>query len=137
LCFARLTFGYNAAGQVKSSTRSNDAFAFTGYANTGRAYTPDGLNRYSAITGASPSYDANGNMTNDGSLGLGYDVENRLVTASNGTTLKYDPLGRLYEVGGGAGATRFLHDGAQIVAEYSGSDGLLRYFSVPITRCRG
>jgi hypothetical protein len=41
-------------------------------------------------------------------------------------TLRYDPLGRLYETGGGAaGLTRFLHDGDELVAEYDGNTGLL------------
>ena len=77
------------------------------------------------------SYDANGNLTGDGSSSYVYDVENRLILASGATsaTLRYDPLGRLYETGGGtAGITRFLYDGDELVAEYSGTGGLLRRY---------
>ncbi|HEX8585233.1 MAG TPA: hypothetical protein VF680_12570, partial [Allosphingosinicella sp.] len=58
-----------------------------------------------------------------------YDAENRLVGASTGAALVYDPLGRLFETSGGsAGVTRFLYDGDALVAEYSGSGTLLRRY---------
>jgi YD repeat-containing protein len=60
-------------------------------------------------------------------------VENRLVTATGATTatLRYDPLGRLYEItgaGGAAGTTRFLYDGDALVAEYNTTGTLLRRY---------
>src|SRR5690606_28509466 len=108
-------FTYNPAGQLASSSRSNDTYAWTGAAPVDRDYTADGLNRYSAIEGLSGiTYDANGNLTNDGTHAFTYDTENRLVGRSGGgttATLRYDPLGRLYEVvGSDTGTTRFLHD---------------------------
>jgi len=45
-------------------------------------YTPNGLNQYAAVAGTSFTYDANANLTSDGSTSYGYDVENRLVSAS-------------------------------------------------------
>ena len=50
------------------------------------------------------AYDANGNLTSDGSSTFVYDVENRLVSASGAKTaaLVYDPLGRLFQTSGGA-----------------------------------
>jgi RHS repeat-associated protein len=74
---------------------------------------------------------ANGNLTSDGSSTYLYDVENRLVSAGGGSSanLRYDPLGRLYETSGGAaGITRFLYDGDELVAEYSGSGAMLRRY---------
>jgi RHS repeat-associated protein len=45
------------------------------------------------------------------------------------TTLRYDPLGRLYEVSDTqTGATRFLYDGDDLVAEYANTDALLRRY---------
>ena len=38
------------------------------------------------VTGSGFSYDANGNMTGDGSNTLTYDAANRLIASSNGTT---------------------------------------------------
>jgi len=72
------------------------------------------------------AYDANGNLTSETppsplpATGYTYDIENRLVAASGARTaaLRYDPLGRLYEVTGPSGWTRFLHDGDAMVAEY-------------------
>jgi RHS repeat-associated protein len=44
-------------------------------------------------------------------------------------TLRYDPLGRLYEANGSAtGITRFLYDGDDDVAEYDGSGNMIRRF---------
>ncbi|MFZ5746952.1 MAG: RHS repeat-associated core domain-containing protein [Pseudomonadota bacterium] len=75
-------------------------------------------------------YDANGNLTSDGTTSYSYDVENRLIAASGSTsaTLVYDPLGRLYETSGSGGVTRFLYDGDQLTAEYTSSGTLLRRY---------
>jgi len=92
-----------------------------------RAYTTDGLNRYTAAGGASFGYDQNGNLTSDGSSTYAYDVENRLVARSGGVALVYDPLGRLFQVSSGAGATTFLYDGDSLVAEYVSGAMTRRY----------
>jgi hypothetical protein len=65
-----------------------------------------------------------------GSASFAYDVENRLVVAAgtHNATLRYDPLGRLYEVVGASGTTRFLYAGDDLVAEYDGSGNLLRRY---------
>jgi len=125
------TFTYNPAGQIASATRSNDAYAWTGHVAVDRNYTANGLNQYTAITGLSSlSYDANANLISDGTNTYVYDVENRLVTRSGGAaaTLRYDPLGRLYEVTGASGTRRFLYDGSDLVAEYNTSGTLLRRY---------
>lgn len=96
-----------------------------------RNYAVNGLNQYTKAGPASLSYDANGNLTGDGSSVYVYDVENRLISASGATTatLRYDPLGRLYETGGGtAGITRFLYDGDELVAEYNNNGAMLRRY---------
>ena len=124
------TFSYNPASQVLSTTRSNDAYAWTGHHNQSKAYTPNGLNQYDAVAGAAYTYDANGNLTSDGATTYSYDLENRLISASaaNVATLAYDPLGRLDTVGSPSTATtRFLYDGDTLVAEYSGGAVQQRY----------
>jgi RHS repeat-associated protein len=75
------------------------------------------------------SYDANGNLTSDGSAMFTYDVENRLVGRSGNVTLNYDPLGRLYEVTGNGNSTRFLYDGDALVAEYDASGAVTRRYA--------
>lgn len=91
-------------------------------------------------------YDPNGNLTADGTSVFLYDVENRLVerraqvsttcpsavagyTGTLQAALRYDPLGRLYEVSGGAsGTTRMLYDGDALTAEYDASGTALRRY---------
>ncbi len=127
-----VTFYYsrNPAGQLASLTRTNDAYAWTGHYAVSRPYTANGLNQYTA---AGPpggqitfAYDLNGNLTSDGSRTYTYDIENRLVGASPGVTLSYDPLGRLQQVTGTSGTTTFLYDGDALVAEYDAAGAMLR-----------
>ena len=74
-------FGWNPAGQIATLARDNDSYAFAA-ALPARTYAADGLNRYTSVSGTPYVYDANGNLTFDGSTTFAYDVENRLVGAS-------------------------------------------------------
>lgn len=120
--------GYNAASQIVSESRSNDAYAFTGRYNVSRSYGVNGQNQYTSAGPASFTYDANGNLVSDGSTSYVYDSENRLVSTSAGVSLRYDPLGRLWQVSGSSGTTRFLYDGDQLTAEYDASGNMLRRY---------
>jgi RHS repeat-associated protein len=133
----------NPAGQIASETQSNDAYSWDGHVDAVRAYTTNGLNQYTGAGSASFCYDANGNLTADGTSVYLYDVENRLVerraqgsantncaalsyTGALEVRLHYDPLGRLYQVSGGSlGTQRFLYDGNALIGEYN-SAGILR-----------
>ena len=83
--------------------------------------------------------DKNGNLIIDGTDTWTYDTDNRLVDAlpvapakagSHNAVLRYDPLGRLYEVTGYANTDsarsaaisvrRFLYGGDELLAEYTG-----------------
>ena len=140
-----VTYGfpqYNPAAQITQRTRDNNGYAFAGSYNVNRNYTPNGLNQYSAAGPATFCYDANGNLTSDGTMVYQYSVENQLVqanaAASTGcptnpgmmtATLSYDPLGRLYQTANGASvATQLLYDGDELVAEYDGAGSLLRRY---------
>jgi RHS repeat-associated protein len=69
------------------------------------------------ITGAPYSYDASGNMTNDGLNALGYDAENRIVTSS-GSSYSYDGKSlRVQKVSGGT-TTVYVFSGMKVIAEY-------------------
>ncbi|HZD10018.1 MAG TPA: RHS repeat-associated core domain-containing protein, partial [Candidatus Binatia bacterium] len=98
----------------------NSGYVYANYAAGTESYSVNGLNQYSAVGGQAYAYDPNGNLTSDGATTYAYDIENRLISAAGGdsATLKYDPLGRLYEVSGGGTTTRFLYDGDALVAEY-------------------
>jgi len=127
---ASWTFGYNPASQIGTLTRDNDSYAWNGHYNVDRNYASNGLNQYTTAGAAAFAYDANGNLTSDGSTTYLYDIENRLVSASGAKTagLRYDPLGRLYETTGASGTTRLLQDGDELVAEFNGSGTLLRRY---------
>jgi YD repeat-containing protein len=92
-----------------AKTRSNDSYAYPDFVNANTSYTTNGLNQYSAVGSASLCYDANGNLTGDGTYAFKYDSENRLTErhAMSGSacpvsyagatdiTLGYDPNGRV------------------------------------------
>ena len=128
---ALYTFSYNPASQVTQLTRNNDAFAWTGAASFNQNYAANGLNQYTAVGSIPYQHDANGNLTSDGSTSYIYDIENRLVGASGAkiATLKYDPIGRLYETtGGAAGLTRFAYEGDNLLVEFNGSGSMVRRY---------
>ena len=125
-----LGFAYNSASQITSRASSNDAYAWIGAYNVSRTYSANGLNQYTAAGPAVFAYDANGNLTSDGSTSFVYDAENHLVSAAGAqaASLAYDPLGRLVSTSQGSGTTRFLYDGDKLVAEYDGNGALLRRY---------
>ena len=126
-----LSFAYNPAGQIASGTIGREAFVFTGHYNVNRDYVTNGNNQYNTAGSASFSYDPRGNLSGDGTTTFSYDLENRLIGASGAKNalLVYDPLGRLSQTSGGSGGvTRLLYDGDMLVAEYDGSNNLLRRY---------
>ena len=84
------------------------------------------LNQYASVlpSGGAPGYDADGNMITDGTFSYSWDGENRLVLASNGTTVvenAYDYMGRrVGKVVDGVTNT-FVYDGWAMIQE--GVDG--------------
>lgn len=125
----QIDVAYNPASQIVQRTLSRDAYAAPPSSAVSHAYSVNGLNQYTAAGPASFQYDPNGNLISDGTTSYVYDVENRLVAASNGAALVYDPLGRLVRTsGGGGGTTQFLYDGDRLVAEYDGSGTLTRRY---------
>ena len=125
-------FSYSPASQTLTQSRDNDSYAWTGAESADRNHTVNGLNQYTAVGAATLLYDANGNLTNKGADSYLYDVENRLVSATIGgqaVSLRYDPMGRLYEVGSSAtGTTRFLYDGDELISEFAPGGAMLRRY---------
>ena len=90
---------------------------------TDTSYTADALNRYTAISGtlaeSTLAYDADGNLTEDGTWTYVYDGENRLQKMSkSGQTLTftYDYAGRRIRklvTGMGAKEVKYLWSGAR------------------------
>ena len=87
-------FEINHASQIVQEARNNDAYAFGAIAAANKAYAVNGLNQYTAVAGTGHTYDANGNLTGDGTNAYIFDGENRLVSATAAgvtATLTYDP----------------------------------------------
>lgn len=86
-----INLAYNPAGQIVRRDLSNDAFAWSEASSGSLSYKANGLNQYDQVGPNRYSYDSNGNLTGDGLTTYTYDVENRLVAASNGARLAYRP----------------------------------------------
>ena len=79
----------------------------------------DAANQQAQFAGATLAYDANGNLTNDGTNTYVWDARDRLIGISGGTTatLSYDALNRrMAKIINGA-TTTYLYDGADVVTE--------------------
>jgi RHS repeat-associated protein len=127
---ARYDFNFNPASQITSRYISNTTYEYSNHVLGSEDYVVNGLNQYSSIDGVWYNYDQNANLTDDGSVTYTYDFENRLTSASGAknATLKYDPLGRLDEISGGAATTYFLYDGDALVAEYDNSGNVTKRY---------
>ncbi len=141
---ANYDFNFNPAGQVTSEGQGNSAYSFGDHADFDLDYSSNGLNQYTAIEGDTYTHDAAGNTTSDGETIWTYDNNNRLVQAENVsggagpgtevTVVRYDPLGRMYEVSYDANTTdgiapsvrRLYYDGHDLVLEY-GSNGVMMH----------
>lgn len=125
------SFDYADANQVETRTTPT-VFLWTAAANETLDYTVNGLNAYTSVDGQTSSYDGNGSLTGDGVWSYGYDVENRLISATNAggpqASFGYDPLGRRdsYTVNGTT--IRYLSDGIKEIADYTSSGTLLRRY---------
>jgi len=130
-------FVYNPASQIISLSPGTSAYDYAETASITDGRTYDGLNRDTGIVAVSGGYDANGNLTSEGTASgqrnFTYDMDNRLLTVTtvggSNVTVTYDPMGRLssYQVGSG-NPTQFLYDGVNLVAEYQGGVIKKRYF---------
>ncbi|MDQ0612255.1 RHS repeat-associated protein [Variovorax sp. W1I1] len=126
------TYMRNQIRELTGATWSNNIYQWTGATPGTQTYTANGLNQYTAATGVIPSYDANGNLTGDGTWTYTFDLDNRLRTANKtglAATLSYDAAGRLRQTAIGATTANLLYDGAALVAEYdaAGTTVLRKY----------
>jgi RHS repeat-associated protein len=80
-------------------------------------------NRIKIVNGQTYSYDAAGNVTNDGTHTYTYDSENRFVSVDGGSTgsYSYDHRNRRYQKTIGSTVTHYVWEGSQILAEHNGS----------------
>lgn len=129
------TFSYSPASQLVTRTAATGLYEWPYSATFTDAYVANGLNQYTSVAGASLTYDGRGNTTNDTTKPYEYDGLNRLTASLISLTprvvdaaLTYDPTGRLMSITQGGTTTKFLYDGTRLIAEYNGSNVLLRRY---------
>jgi RHS repeat-associated protein len=124
------SFTYSPASQIASSTRSNDAYAWTGHYNVDRPYAANGLNQLTTAGSTALSYDGRGNLTTSGSTTYSYSLRN-LQYAIPGGYLYYDPLARLDYISSNSvtGAAQYMdYDGNRLIDERNDSVGITRRY---------
>ena len=100
-------FAYNPRGEVTNAVVGGDAFRYaydhignreTAYeAGTTTAYSANNVNQYTAVGSAQPSYDADGNLVDDGTRTFAWSASGHLTdaaTSSRWLWADYDHLGR-------------------------------------------
>lgn len=112
-----LTYAYDPAGNRTSLMRNNGTASLLPAAVASATY--DAANEQTAFAGATLQYDANGNLTNDGTNTYVWDARNRLLTISGGATANfiYDALGRRTSKTINGTSAQFLYDAHDIASE--------------------
>jgi RHS repeat-associated protein len=135
-----LGFAYNPASQIASTTRSNDAYAWTGHGSGTTSTTSNGLNQIAGWV-STLGHDSKGNVTSHGTFGYAYSSENLLTSMTNSatgavqasSTFAYDPLMRLAVIDSSNSAfdASLGYDGQEIVYETLSSNRTRRYIFGP------
>ncbi|MBE0539810.1 MAG: RHS repeat protein [Verrucomicrobia bacterium] len=137
----RTTFAYDGTGRLTRADYPGGAFESYSYDAAGNrtqvastngmvSFVTGSLNQYRTVGGQTLTYDADGNLTDDGNRQCAYDAEGRLTSVTNGPatwTYDYDGFGQRRSVTNGVAANRFLNDPTGlgwVVAEYD-ADGQL------------
>ncbi len=133
------SFAYDATNRRVSQMTTDNSWWSYPAAAAPIAYTPNNLNQYTAVGSASPTYDGNGNLTNDGHFTYCYDTESRLASVlSAGTcaaptttvvSYAYDAQGRRKSKTVGATTTVYV-TGRQIASDEGALPGLRYNWSI-------
>ena len=114
-----LNYSYDTDGRVTAKTGS---LSSTGMPSTvsGNAFNAD--NAMTGFNGTTLDYDANGNLTADGTNTYTWDARNHLTAMNGGSTASfvYDAFGRRAQKTVDGTSTQFLYDGWNPVQELEG-----------------
>jgi len=115
-----LTYAFDAAGQV---TSIGGSYARTGLPAAFTSATYNAAHQMVTHGNQTLSYDANGNLTNDGANTYTWDARNQLVAISGSVTasFQYDANGRRISKTVGGQTAGYLYDGVNVVQEISGT----------------
>jgi RHS repeat-associated protein len=128
---ATFSYTHNNIGNRTGQIVNNDRYLFKPTTSMDVTYMSNNFNQYASVNGISFSYDGNGNLTSDGINSYTYDSENRLIAATkpaHSASYTYDPFGRRTAKTVNGLATKYLHDGHQILMEYGSTGNLLRRY---------
>jgi hypothetical protein len=110
-----------------------------GVSPTTESYTTNTLSQYTAVGGASPTYDGNGNLTDNGTYKFKYNYKNLICEArlaSNNNlvaTYTIDALGqRVGKAVTGGGTERFVYADVEAIETFDGGNGWLRDLVVDV-----
>jgi RHS repeat-associated protein len=125
---------YNGANQRSGQTETDNSWLNYPAPASPVSYTANALNQYTAVGAVTPSYDANGNLTFDGTFTFGYDAENRLTSASgagNTASYTYNAQGRRKTKTVNGATTVYVTDADnREVMQYDGASGAIsRWFA--------
>jgi RHS repeat-associated protein len=114
-----LTYAYDLAGR---RIGVGGSYARTNVPLAASSATYNVNNQLTNWKGANLTYDANGNLTGDGTNIYTWNARNQLVSISGGVSasFQYDPFGRRVSKTIG-GTTQYLYDGANPVQEIAGT----------------
>ena len=112
-----LTYTYDAAGNRTSLNRANGTASLLPSAVASASY--DAANQQTQFGGVIHTFDANGNLTNDGTNTYTWDVRDRLIGISGGTTanFSYDPYDRRVSTTINGAVFAYLYDASDIIKE--------------------
>jgi RHS repeat-associated protein len=113
-----LTYGHDAAGL---RTTVGGTWARTNLPSALASATYDDANQIATVGGVSYSYDANGNLTNDGVRSYAWSARDQLtsLTGPVSGSFAYDGVGRRRAKTISGTTTQFLYDGSNAVQELS------------------
>ena len=116
-----LEYNYDADERVIGKTGS---FAQTNLPQTVTGNMFNAANEMTAFNGTPLSYDANGNLTNDGTNAYAWDARNHLtgISGAANASFIYDGLGRRMGKSIGGNVTQFLYDRLNPVQELDASN---------------
>lgn len=98
---------------------------------SGTSYTANNLNQYTAVGGASPTYDANGNLTNYNGWAYAYDAQNRLWGAANSNTtglFTYDARNRVVSRVVNSTTNYYFYDDWNLVSDRDAAGNALQTY---------
>jgi RHS repeat-associated protein len=125
---ASFTYGYDASNRRVSQAATDKSFwSYPAATASAVAYTPNNLDQYAAIGAVTPTYNANGDLTFDGTFTYGYDSESRLISASGSglsAAYAYDARGRRKSKTVNGATTLFVQDPqGRALLDYNGAGG--------------